>query len=209
MALVLFLIVLGVMWVAGKRSKKMQKKLQKTIDETFWNGKILSFNIQCFLDCIVVGTQLRLFMAASPHANSEELIAALLLFIFINALCVAIIIIIIKKKDTLFTKEVQNKFGRLYAKPANKHHNLALFKLPVTIWHRLVYMVMAGLFYQQPYFSIQLVVFFSLGFTSFRIVCKVDQPFKNQVVQQFQEIGCHMALVLLFLYTDFVTNPDA
>ena len=52
-------------------------------------------------------------------------------------------------------------------------------------------------------------MFFSLGFTSFRIVTKVDQPFKNQALQQFQDIGCHLTLLLLFLFTDFVTNPEA
>lgn len=91
---ILFIAFLIVLYFVGKKKQKVMQKLKVLINKTYWNGTIQSFNIQCFMDCISVGSQLRLLIERSTHAKSEETKVALIMLSFLAVLPVLMIAII-------------------------------------------------------------------------------------------------------------------
>lgn len=172
----IFIALLIAMWIGSKKFEKVKKMLEKTIKTTFWNGLILSFQMECMVFCIVVGNQIRLTAMKSPYAIESEQDAAIGMFCYINAVAVLMISFLVLKKDKLYEKELQERCGNLYSLSKGNKSVLPLLRVPFSIIHRQLYMVFASAFYAHPYFSLQAFVFFNLMFTMYRINYKLNAP---------------------------------
>ena len=154
LAVIVYGLVILVMWIGSKYREKIKQKLKATLKSTFWNGSILSFDMQCMADCIVVGNQIRMITTHSEFLKQEEVDAALGLFCFLNAVVVFMICYLLWNRNKLDSKEIKEKCGRLYILPLRRSKYMALLRLPFSVLQRLIYMVLAGAFYEQPYFSL-------------------------------------------------------
>ena len=176
LAVIVYGLVILVMWIASRYKEKIKQKLKATLKSTFWNGSILSFDMQCMADCIVVGNQIRMVTTHSEFLKQEEVDAAIAVFCCLNFVVVVMICYLLRNRNKLDSKEMKEKCGQLYILPLSRSNHMALFRVPFSVWQRLIYMVLAGAFYEQPYFSLQLYVFLNLWHTMYRIHYKLDAP---------------------------------
>ena len=209
LALTLFVLVLIVMKVLSRFSNKIKEKLADVLKKTFWNGMILSFDMQCMLHCITIGNQLRVLTTHSGFIKEKEVISAGVLLCFLIFLIIFMVCYLKKKLNRLDSKDMKNLCGNLYVLPLKGKIIMPVIRLPISFAQRLIYMVLAGAFYDQPYFSLQFFVFFNLFYTMYRIQYKLDAPYGKQMQQHFSDVAFHLMILLLFLFTDFVTLDGA
>ena len=93
--------------------------------------------------------------------------------------------------------------------PLSRSNHMALLRVPFSVLQRLIYMVLAGAFYEQPYFSLQHYVFLNLWHTMYRIHYKLDAPLGRRFQQHFSDVVVHFMFLMLFLFTDFVSIDEA
>lgn len=79
-----------------------------------------------------------------------------------------------------------------------------VFKFPISIIQRQLYIIIACYFYPHTYISLQLFILMNLFYTMYCVSFKPNAPKYQRIQQLITEVSLHMIMLLLFLFTDFV-----
>ena len=97
----------------------------------------------------------------------------------------------------------------MYQNISQKRDKALVLRFPIFLMHRMMYAVVASVFYLHITFAIQIIVLMNL-FHAMYVFNFRQNASKSQIrLDRFTEGTLHMMFLQLFLYTDFVTNPNA
>ena len=188
--------------------KKLKKLLRKLKAQMVWSGLVNSFKISCFKHCITVGNQLKLASKGSEFLNKKELIGAGVLLVVYVCLVLIIAKFVWKNYLKLNFRWMTKKYGNLYYGISIKRDKLMVLRFPVTLAHRLVFVLIASLLYNHQSLQLQCLVFLSLAYSCFIFWFKPIASHSEVVIERLTTGFVHMSMICVFLLSDFVTFQE-
>ena len=164
----IFSVFMAVLFMVGRCfSHKIKVKFEQTKKKTFFNGLIISFQIKCFMDCIVVGNQVRMLSTGSQFIKQHEVISACLVFLITVGIIATMIWYIFTRIHKIDTPEVEEKCGSMILQPVSSSDQPLVYKVPLSALQRLLYILLACGLFNQNCLSLQLFIFSNLFYTIF------------------------------------------
>ena len=148
-------------------SIKIKNKLLKIVNNTFFNGLIMSLKISLFKNCFSIGNQIKLAVYKSRFQTKANIVSSVVLFGILVVIMIGTARLLWTKFERLGDPKFVNRCGNLYSNAPLNRDKPFILRFPLLILHRLCFVSLASGLHQHIAQSIQLLLLGNLFFTMF------------------------------------------
>lgn len=162
--LVFIILAMVCMLVCKKEIKdKIKKKLKKVLKSMIWNNSIISYKIAHFTTTLAAGDQIMLYMKGSEYQTPIEVIIS---FSMISCMVIFVIFLIFYlNKNYKVLPDKFDRIGNLYPNISFLRDKPIIYRFPLFMLHRILYVLYAKCLYWHITFGIQLLIMTTLFYT--------------------------------------------